>query len=165
VSEEPRWRQLVEFDGPALVLLARQYAHSIDEAEDAVQEGLLHAWQKRSSVNDLRAYAFACVRSAALDLGKSQRRRVQRQERLRGMAADSVWLTAPSEQHEMRLRLEGALRQLPEEQREVVVMKVWGELSFAQIGEALDVPLNTAASRYRYAMEQLRDLLKGEEKV
>jgi RNA polymerase sigma-70 factor, ECF subfamily len=164
VSDENAWRQLIESNGPALVLFARQHARSLDEAEDAVQEGLLRAWQKRSAVNDLRAYAFACVRSAALDQSRSQQRRERREDRTRAGATDAHWLTAPSEQQETRARLETALRQLSGEQREVVVMKIWGELSFAQIGAALDVPLNTAASRYRYALERLRELLGGEDR-
>ena len=41
-------------------------------------------------------------------------------------------------------------------------MKLWGNLSFAQIGEALSVPANTAASRYRYALEKLRHPLAQE---
>jgi RNA polymerase sigma-70 factor (ECF subfamily) len=51
--------------------------------------------------------------------------------------------------------IEAALNQLPGDQREVVVMKIWGALTFAQIGEALGIPLNTAASRYRYALSRL----------
>jgi RNA polymerase sigma-70 factor (ECF subfamily) len=163
VSDEVTWRQLIETDGAALVLLARQHARSLDEAEDAMQEGLLRAWQRRSTVNDLRAYAFACVRSAALDQGKSQRRRQRREDRIREEATDRVWFSVSPEQQESRSRMEMALRELPGEQREVVIMKVWGGLSFAQIGEALDVPLNTAASRYRYALERLRELLSGED--
>jgi RNA polymerase sigma-70 factor (ECF subfamily) len=165
VSEESTWRQLIESDGPALVLLARQHARSLDEAEDAVQEGLMRAWQRRSAVNDLRAYAFTCVRSAALDQGKSQRRRERREDRVREAAPETGWLTAAPEQQETRAHLEAALKELPEQQREVVVMKVWGGLSFAQIGEAAGVPLNTAASRYRYALERLRELLSGEERT
>ena len=48
-----------------------------------------------------------------------------------------------------------ALRRLPSEQSEVVVLKIWEEMTFAQIGTILDISANTAASRYRYAMEKL----------
>ena len=51
---------------------------------------------------------------------------------------------------------------LPEEQREVVVMKVWGELTFEAIGQVLDVSPNTAASRFRYAIKALRKALVAE---
>ncbi|MFO1065233.1 MAG: sigma-70 family RNA polymerase sigma factor [Pirellulales bacterium] len=52
-----------------------------------------------------------------------------------------------------------ALRTLPHQQSEVVVLKIWEELTFAQIAEILDIPAPTAASRYRYAMEKLARLL------
>ena len=52
-----------------------------------------------------------------------------------------------------------ALRQLPTEQAEVVVLKIWEEISFAGIGEVLDISPNTAASRYKYAMQRLSGLL------
>ena len=57
-----------------------------------------------------------------------------------------------------------ALRQLPAEQGEVIVMKLWGGLQFDQIGATLGININTAASRYRYGLEKLRVLL-GEESV
>ena len=50
---------------------------------------------------------------------------------------------------------------LPAEQREVVVLKVWGALTFEQIGEQLQLSPNTAASRWRYAMEALRRLINA----
>ena len=51
------------------------------------------------------------------------------------------------------------LSRLPEEQLTVVVLKVWHGMTFAEIATALDIPANTAASRYRYAMEKLRTWL------
>jgi RNA polymerase sigma-70 factor (ECF subfamily) len=68
-------------------------------------------------------------------------------------------LVGPIEQEERRAAVEAALRQLPAEQREVVVLKIWGELSFPQIASTLEVPVNTAASRYRYALARLRATL------
>ena len=58
-------------------------------------------------------------------------------------------------------RLERALRALPPEQREVIALKIDGELTFAQIARVLDISVNTAASRYRYALEKLRSTLEG----
>ena len=49
-----------------------------------------------------------------------------------------------------------AIDLLPREQREVLVMKIWNELTFAEIGEALEISQNTAASRYRYALASLK---------
>ncbi len=52
-----------------------------------------------------------------------------------------------------------ALAALPAGQAEVVVLKVWHELTFAEIGQTLDISPNTAASRYRYGLEKLRTIL------
>ena len=54
------------------------------------------------------------------------------------------------------------MTQLPADQREVVVLKIWAALTFTQIGEALGIPLNTAASRYRYALARLETSLSEE---
>ena len=62
---------------------------------------------------------------------------------------------------EWRAAVESVLRKLPSEQREVLVMKVWGGLTFPQIAAALNVSPNTAASRYRYALAALRRELAG----
>ena len=48
------------------------------------------------------------------------------------------------------------MKSMPEKNREVVMLKIWSELTFAQIADTLDIPLNTAASRYRYGLEMLR---------
>ena len=55
--------------------------------------------------------------------------------------------------------LERELRRLPPDQREVLILKFWGGLTFAQVAEALDIPQGTAASRYRLALEALRQPL------
>ena len=54
----------------------------------------------------------------------------------------------------------GALAELPAEQRAVVHLKLWEGLTFEQIADALDIPLNTAASRYRYGLNKLRERLR-----
>ena len=56
----------------------------------------------------------------------------------------------------MMKRAQAALTQLPPEQREVIVLKVWGGLTFSQIAETLGMPANTAASRYRYGLTALK---------
>jgi RNA polymerase sigma-70 factor, ECF subfamily len=56
-----------------------------------------------------------------------------------------------------------AMRTLPTAQREVVVLKIWEELTFAEIGQILELPAATAASRYRYAIEKLARLLRPAE--
>lgn len=56
--------------------------------------------------------------------------------------------------------LASLLETLPPEQKAVVVLKIWEEMTFAEIAEVLDISANTAASRYRYALDKLRDELR-----
>jgi RNA polymerase sigma-70 factor (ECF subfamily) len=143
-----------------LVLFARQWSASQADAEDAAQDGFLKFWKTRSQARDEVAYLYACVRGAAMDIGRGDRRRENRQ-----MAAAQPEQSAfePSlENAERQAAIEAALGQLPGDQREVVVMKIWGGLTFAQIAEALGIPPNTAASRYRYALAKLETALSEE---
>ena len=59
-----------------------------------------------------------------------------------------------------RASVAAALAELPEEQRAVVHLKIWEDLTFAEIAEALGISANTAASRYRYALDKLEGLLR-----
>jgi len=71
------------------------------------------------------------------------------------------WFDAGSNDCPLDAELEQAVKALPPLYREVVVLKVWSGLTFQQVADTLGVPLNTAASRYRYAIDQLRTVLKG----
>ena len=53
------------------------------------------------------------------------------------------------------------LAALPAEQREVIVLKIWHEYTFEEIGELLEISPNTAAGRYRYGLQKLKTSLKG----
>ena len=64
---------------------------------------------------------------------------------------------SPAERTAMR-----GLASLPQEQREVIVLKIWHKHTFQEIGELLEVSPNTAAGRYRYGLQKLRIFLKGE---
>ncbi len=57
------------------------------------------------------------------------------------------------------LRVQEALSHLPLEQREAVILKVWHECTFAEIAEIFSIPINTAASRYRYGLDKLQQIL------
>ena len=59
--------------------------------------------------------------------------------------------------------LNGALPRLPDEQLEVLLLHVYAGMTFEQVGEALEIPANTAMSRYRYALKRLSELLGEDE--
>jgi RNA polymerase sigma-70 factor (ECF subfamily) len=159
------WRLWLERHGPALMLFARQWSSTWQDAEDALQNGFIRFWRSRAAIvkagKDEPAYVYACVRSAAMDLGRSQRRRSAHEQRAR-VPADESAFELSVEHAERQALIQAALAQLPGDQREVVVMKLWGGLTFLQIGIVLGVPQNTAASRYRYALARLEAELSGE---
>jgi RNA polymerase sigma-70 factor (ECF subfamily) len=146
--------------GPALLLFARQWSVSKADAEDALQNGFLKFWKTRQRARDEIAWLYTCVRSAAMDLGRGNLRRIAREKQ--AAAGHETMFDAPADRAEREAMIESALRQLPGDQREVVVMKIWGGLTFAQIAVALNIPLNTAASRYRYAISRLSQDLSEE---
>ena len=61
---------------------------------------------------------------------------------------------------EAGLALQSALAELPDEQREIMILRVWGQLTFEEAAAALDISPNTAASRYRYALAKLKERLR-----
>lgn len=90
-----------------------------------------------------------------MDLARSQDRRAQR-ERAATDGEPQCWFDDSAETRERNRLLEEAMRGLPEIYREVVTLKLWGGLTFAEIAETIGIPANTAASRYRYALAELR---------
>jgi RNA polymerase sigma-70 factor (ECF subfamily) len=64
------------------------------------------------------------------------------------------------EERERAKLIQDAMGKLTEIYREVITLKIWGELTFAEIGESLGISQHTAASRYRYGLEELRKITK-----
>jgi RNA polymerase sigma-70 factor, ECF subfamily len=136
---------------------------SRSDAEDVLQDvfvRIARAGRRLLRARSLRGYLFAMARNAATDFV----RRVGRETPVD--PADFGMVAAPAAGPEAGLRAEElgcALTRLPEEQREVMLLKAFRGMTFRDIGEALGIPLNTAASRYRYGLEGLRRLLVEDE--
>ncbi len=97
--------------------------------------------------------------STALDFIRRDSRRARREQVAFSDVAGSVEPEFQFE-NETQQALVAALDDLPRDQREVLVMKIWNELTFAEIGSALGISHNTAASRYRYALAGLKKTLQ-----
>ncbi|MBB5353339.1 RNA polymerase sigma-70 factor (ECF subfamily) [Haloferula luteola] len=167
------WREWLSEHGPRLLLFARQQTRSQEDAEDILQDALvklvdkIEAGEFSGGQEAWMPYLYTALRRLAIDLGRKDDRRKRREDQVVG---DSIvqsqdefhpWFESDTSDDETRKLLEGGLKDLPKKFAEVIVLKIWGDRTFAQIGEALDISPNTAASRYRYGLEALSKKLSG----
>jgi RNA polymerase sigma-70 factor (ECF subfamily) len=155
------WADWLDRHGPALVLLARSWVPMRADAEDVVQEAFVRFWKVRHRAADATAYLFGCVKRCALEWVRTRGRQVRREAAVARPEGEPLF-DGPLEQAERRSAVTAALAELPEAQREVLVMKIWGGLTFPQVAAALGISPDTAASRFRYALDKLREPLAEE---
>lgn len=166
-----RFRPWLEEHGSKLLLFARQQTRSIADAEDVLQDALVKLARKVEEGTFVGgqdawlAFIYTQIRREAIDLGRKDDRRRKREENVvkddRALGRDiemPLFEKGESQDETRRILIEG-LKNLPQKFSEVISMKLWGERTFAEIGEALGISLNTAASRYRYGIEALRKQL------
>ena len=111
-------------------------------------------------IREERAFLIRLAHNAAIDL---MRRRGTRERTKENFAAEIISPFAPAsdpDEEIFRQQLSAALAELPAEQRAVAHLKLWGGLTFEEIAAALEIPPNTAASRYRYALDKMRERLR-----
>ncbi len=146
----------------ALFSLALSTTGCAAMAEDAVHEAFVRLCRlsPTSPSEQLVAYVFAAVRNAAIDAG----RRLQSQKKL----AESIFqmrgsksTEGVSENDDQTEMLRTAVEALEQPAREVVILKVYGALTFEQIGQVLEIPAATAATRYRRALTHIEDALRN----
>jgi len=146
-------QELYQNHGAALLAYASALLGDRSAAEDALQQVFLKLLSGRvPAPAQARPYLFRAVRNTALNSHRARARIVP--------LDDQQWLARPAGMIDAGVEVEKAMRALPQEQREVVVMRVWGEMTLEEIATVLDVPANTVASRYRYALDKLREILK-----
>lgn len=150
--------------------------HNRARAEELLQDVLLRVIRsrdryKRSAKFTTWVYTIArnlCVDESrrarfrdheSLDAPRRSRRGEDGRTLLSTMSVDQAPTDAQAEAPRIRARLAGAIERLPEEQREVFLMRQVAGLSFREIGQTVDAPENTVKSRMRYALEKLREEL------
>jgi RNA polymerase sigma-70 factor (ECF subfamily) len=140
-----------------LLLYGRALGLSHTEAEDVLQETFIALLKLPVAPKSIENYAFRSVRNRALNYKRSLWRRLAREvESMRWFERDAD--ETPAERAAMR-----CLQNLPTEQREVIVLKIWSRYTFEEIGGLLELSPNTVAGRYRYGLEKLRASLKGKD--
>ena len=151
------WRNWLNENADRFLLFARQQTRREWDAEDVLQNSLVETWRKAGSSAPTAALVFATIRRRAIDLGRSDSSRARREEATR---PEIPWLEPDHDAEEESRLLQSAIAELRFELAEVVTLKVGGGLTFREIAETLEIPQNTAASRYRYALGELRKHLK-----
>jgi RNA polymerase sigma-70 factor (ECF subfamily) len=163
MSTPSTWSEWLGEFGPRLMLFARQQTRCEADAEDVLQSALIKTWKSHGErpTDELLGLVFTNIRRCAIDFARTQDRRSEREQRaVEAMGPPVAWFEMPDDDETRALQV--ALATLPDKFREVITLKLWGDLTFAQIADTLDIPANTAASRYRYGLEQLRSQLARE---
>jgi RNA polymerase sigma-70 factor (ECF subfamily) len=150
----PDWlASLLDAHGPALVLYARTWCAT---PEDVVQEALVKLVSQAARPDDVVPWLYRVVRNGAISAGRAERRRRQRELRV---AAPEAWFADAAgalDAHEASAALAG----LSAELREVVVARIWGGLTFAEIARATGNSTSTAQRRYEQGLRELETRLE-----
>jgi RNA polymerase sigma-70 factor (ECF subfamily) len=135
------------------------------ETEDAMQEVFCRIWERGmagQAIENPVGYLFRAAHNEARSRTRRQWRRWLRFGAVQESACILEAVDASANTMEDREAIAHALSQLPAKQREIVALKAFQDLTFAEIAQALNISPNTAASRYRYALGKLEGLLKKE---
>jgi len=149
--------RLFDAFGPALVLYARQWLEA-PEAEDVVQDAFLRLICLSRPPRRPKGWLFRCVRNAALNRARSRRRRRRHERRLAGTRPawfeprPDVWVDAQAAQE--------AVRSLPQAQREVLMLRIWGQMTLQETAEVVRRPVSTVYAQYRAALAALRKTME-----
>jgi len=155
------------FEGALRPLLRRSAAYAVSflrdrkDAEDAVQQAALQAWHRRAQFDGQRpfkAWWFAILRNHCLD-----------ELRIRGRApaavgCDDLDLSSPADESVLdRLALATAMEKLPAMQREALRLRYFGDLTYQELAQVLEIPQGTVMSRLHLARKALAGLMATEE--
>jgi RNA polymerase sigma-70 factor (ECF subfamily) len=155
-EEQAGWCEaLFRTKASEMVLYGRALGLSHGEAEDVLQETFIALMQRAQPPLQPEHYCVRTFRNRALNYRRSLWRRLTRE------LESHRWFERTADESPLEREAMKALEQLPSEQREVIVLKIWHEYTFEEIGALLEISPNTAAGRYRYGLTKLRTCLKG----
>lgn len=139
------------------ILYGRALGLSHGEAEDVLQELFVDLLDMEAPPREPARYCLRSYRNRAFNYRRGLWRRLTRE-------LESVrWFERSSDAHPAEEAALRSLRDLPVEQREAIVLKIWHGYTFEEIGEMLEISQNTVAGRYRYGLDKLRRALENYE--
>jgi RNA polymerase sigma-70 factor (ECF subfamily) len=145
---------LYERKAPQLLLYGRALGLSHSESEDVLQETFVRMLHGEEPPKNLDHYCVRAFRNQALNYKRSLWRRITRE------LESASWFEAAAGESPAERAAMQCLAKLPREQREVIVLKIWHEYTFEEIGELLKTSPNTVSGRYRYGVQKIRAALK-----
>jgi RNA polymerase sigma-70 factor (ECF subfamily) len=163
MRDESELERLYDEHAQALFAFLLNFTRDEDDTRDLLQELFIKLARQPGllrGAREQRAFLIRLAHNAAIDL---MRRRGTRDKYHEQFGVEQVSVFAPTDdpdEQNYRQALAAALGELPAEQRAVVHLKLWEGLTFEQIAETLGLPPNTAASRYRYGIDKLRERLR-----
>lgn len=163
MAAEPDLERLYDEHAQALFAFLIHLTRNEEETREILQEVFVKLAREPGllkEARDPRAFLVRLAHNLAIDRVRRRGTRAQHEEQF-GEGESPVVLPAPgADEAAFSSALSAALGRLPPEQRAVVHLKLWEGLTFAEIGETLGVSPNTVASRYRYGLDKLRELLR-----
>ncbi|HSH94550.1 MAG TPA: sigma-70 family RNA polymerase sigma factor [Roseimicrobium sp.] len=154
----PDWcHQLYDSLAAQLLLYGRSLGLSHGEAEDVLHDTFVALLNRKEAPENPHHYCLRTFRHRALNHRRTLWRRLTRN------LESTRWFEPPHPSSPFEDALLTELQRLPAEQREVVVLKIWHRLTFAEIAQLQHCSPNTASGRYRYALEKLRISLESHE--
>jgi RNA polymerase sigma-70 factor (ECF subfamily) len=155
-TEYPEWFEaFYEAKAAALILYGRALGLSHGEAEDVLQETFLALMQRTELPREPEHYCLRSFRNRALNYKRSLWRRLTRE------LESQHWFEKTASEDQAERAAMQQLAELPPEQREVIVLKIWNDCTFEEIGALLEISPNTAAGRYRYGLQKMKSRLEG----
>lgn len=146
----------------SLLAVAQNITRCQALAEDAIQIAFAKLVQKQLAATDLKAYIFMCVRNAAID--------IVRKQKLESEIAESFFESPNGQdansqidsviQDEQRQQVKDAIDSLPQQDREIILLKVYSGFTFEKVAEITKSSTSTVATRYRRLLEKLKSRLK-----
>lgn len=155
--DEERLTRLVAEHAAVLVLYARQWVDGAS-ADDVVQDALIALLTRQRLPADPIPWMYRVVRNAAIDFARATERRRRREQSI--AQARVEWLDPHFDSLFDAKTAEQSLRQLRADYREVVVLRIWGDLGFAEIAEIMQIGVSTVHGRYKAALNELRVVLE-----
>ncbi|MFA5864248.1 MAG: RNA polymerase sigma factor [Phycisphaerae bacterium] len=140
-----------------LALYARQWLDAA-LADDVVQDVFLRMVSLRTQPSNIPAWLFRSVRNASLTQIRSRKRRRLHEEQR--TTQQPAWFEPQPDEPISSGNVQSALELLPHEQREIVILKIWGNMTLQEVADIVEQPISTVFSRYRSALAALRRIME-----